>query len=433
MADPNGESSGEDRLGPLLVDAQRLLEEIKQFRIQAEEQFKAAELARKGADSEALYAHQAKGYVEEHSTAVANFKGKAEADANAIAANKKNFDESVAAVALGKAAVESDSKVIEVSRKAVEQSSSQILQGAEEAQPLLQQIQECKTSAAAASKESNELRDAVIQARNKAEAAQTEAEQLSENAKQLIATITADQQKSANSSAQIEVFLANAKANQENLSEVLEHLSKSHEIATGFESRVTKSAKDLEDLIAKVDGLLPGATSASLASAFGKQKTRFTIPKVAWVIVFVLCIGGLVAVSYPSFRLAVSAKPSDLKWDDILVGLVMRLPIVIPLVWLGIYSGRNYMLSLRLEEDYAYKEAISTAFEGYKRELGMIAVGDIQNPTPLTTLCANILRAISERPGRIYEGKQQDMTILAEMKAAAEKANEFRQKTVATE
>jgi hypothetical protein len=433
MGDESGESSGEDRLAKVMAEAQRLLEEIKQLRTQAEEQLKAAALARKGADSEALYAHQAKGYTEEHSTAIANFKGKAEADVNSIAANKKNFDELVATVTVGKAAVESDIKMIEVSRKAVEQSSSQILQSAEESAPLLQQIQESKTSAVAASKEAIELRDAAIQARNKTETAQTEAEQLSENAKQLIASITVDQQKSTDASAQIITLLTGAKDDQESLREVLEHLSKSHEIASGFEGRVTKSSKDLEELIKKVDGLLPGATSASLASAFGKQKTRFTIPKVAWVIVFVVCIGGLVAVSYPSFRLAISAKPSGMKWDDILVGLVMRLPIVIPLVWLGIYSGRNYMLSLRLEEDYAYKEAISTAFEGYRRELEKIAAGDALNPTPLTTLCINILRAIAERPGRIYEGKQQDMTIFAELKAAADKADELRKKTVATQ
>ena len=100
-------------------------------------------------------------------------------------------------------------------------------------------------------------------------------------------------------------------------------------------------------------------------------------------------------------------KPMN--WDEVLRGLTIRLPIVIPLVWLAIYAGRNYMLSLRLEEDYAYKESISVAFEGYKREMTQIGTGDAANPSPLMTLCVNVLKAISERPGRIYDGKQQDI------------------------
>ena len=90
------------------------------------------------------------------------------------------------------------------------------------------------------------------------------------------------------------------------------------------------------------------------------------------------------------------------------------------------------MLSLRLEEDYAYKESISIAFEGYKREMTQIAAGDATNPTPLTTLCVNVLKAIAERPGRIYDGKQQDITPLAEAQAALKKAEEIGQKKIAT-
>ncbi len=109
----------------------------------------------------------------------------------------------------------------------------------------------------------------------------------------------------------------------------------------------------------------------------------------------------------------------------------MRLPILIPLVWLAIYAGRNYMLSLRLEEDYAYKEAISTAFEGYKREMEKIVAADGESPTPITTLCVNVLKAIAERPGRIYEGKQKDITLLSEVNGAIGKTQELAKKQIA--
>ena len=90
------------------------------------------------------------------------------------------------------------------------------------------------------------------------------------------------------------------------------------------------------------------------------------------------------------------------------------------------------MLSLRLEEDYAYKEAISTAFEGYKREMEKITTADSQGAIPLTILCTNVLRAIAERPGRMYEGKHQDINLASEAYAILEKGAELSKKQIAS-
>ena len=90
-----------------------------------------------------------------------------------------------------------------------------------------------------------------------------------------------------------------------------------------------------------------------------------------------------------------------------------RLPFVIPLVWLAIYAGRHYSLALRLQEEYAFKEALSTAFEGYKREMASIPSGAEGTATPLVTLCENVLTTLAQRPGRIYEGRHHDITPLA--------------------
>ena len=283
----------------------------------------------------------------------------------------------------------------------------------------------------AARKEIEILRDEVIQARNKSDAAQNQTDQFSVKANDLTLEISKKHEITTEKASEIEKLLTEAKINEEGLRKILDHLEKSDGIASGHEERVAKLSLDLESLIKKVEGLLPGATSAGLASAFNAQKKRFGDPQRRWLWAFVWCMVGLVAVSLPSFLHAAFGSTVS-SWDELFRGLAMRLPIVLPLVWLAIYAGRNYMLSLRLEEEYAHKEAISTSFEGYKREMEKIAAGDANNPTPLTTLCINILRAIAERPGRIYEGKLEDLTVLNEIKAFAENAEEFRQKNIAT-
>src|SRR5690606_15919923 len=56
-------------------------------------------------------------------------------------------------------------------------------------------------------------------------------------------------------------------------------------------------------------------------------------------------------------------------WRDFLGHLLARLPFAAPLVWLGIYASARHGQALRLEEEYAHKEAISRSFEGYKKQL----------------------------------------------------------------
>ena len=55
---------------------------------------------------------------------------------------------------------------------------------------------------------------------------------------------------------------------------------------------------------------------------------------------------------------------------------------------------------------------IRTAFEGYKREMLAIPASAGSDVSPLVTLCENVLRALAERPGRIYDGKNDVVTPL---------------------
>lgn len=431
MSDKTEELSIEQSPDEIRAEAKILLGEIKKIKIQAEEQLKAAEVSRKGADEHASYANQAKINTELHSKATAVFKGDAEADKNSIATNKQNSDELLAALTRGKADIDADTKAIIEQRKKVDQATEELVKTAQTGVTRLQETEQSKTSAEISLKDTEEIRVAAIQARNKIDVIQKQVEQFSMQASDLKIKIMDDQKTGTKLATEINEILTVANADKTTLKEIVELLTKSHETASVFESRVIKSSDDLESLIKRTEKLLPGVTSASLASAFGQHKKRFYWPKILWIAGFILCIAGLTAVAFPSFIAAFSDKLPSKSWEDVFRGFIMRLPIVIPLVWLGIYAGRNYMLSIRLEEDYAYKEAISMAFEGYKREMEKIADAQPAGPNnPITTLCVNVLKAIAERPGRIYEGKQQDITLQTEVLKVAEQLGDFSKKQI---
>lgn len=222
---------------------------------------------------------------------------------------------------------------------------------------------------------------------------------------------------------------ADSKALLASVTEILATAKTAHDRVTEYQNKLTELTTSFRELHNKIESLLPNATSAGLASAFRNQKSRFTWPQYSWLATFLIAIVMLLLaglIGLPGFW------PSDAgnqpTWDAIWRHFVARLPLVIPLVWLAIYAGRHYSLALRVQEEYAFKEALSTAFEGYKREMAGISSSSDGAPTPLINLCENVLRLLAERPGRIYEGKHEDITpftpLLTQLKEVVPKLSE---------
>lgn len=179
-------------------------------------------------------------------------------------------------------------------------------------------------------------------------------------------------------------------------------------IADSSESRVKSYEEKLQDLIKQADerlktieALLPGATGAGLASAFNKRKSNFKWPQIVWQLAFVACIGGLLAVAAWALKLFETGGPPH-TLDSLWLSLLFRLPLAIPLIWLAIHASHRAALLQRVEEDYAFKETVSSSFEGFRREMADLATKSSPD-SPLSNLCNNVLAVITRRPGLIYE------------------------------
>src|SRR5258708_1480291 len=58
----------------------------------------------------------------------------------------------------------------------------------------------------------------------------------------------------------------------------------------------------------------------------------------------------------------------------------------------------------------ATRASFATAFEGYKRVMSSIEVHVAEGMRPLHVLCTNVLTAMADPPGRVYESRMQDIT-----------------------
>ncbi len=135
-----------------------------------------------------------------------------------------------------------------------------------------------------------------------------------------------------------------------------------------------------EALHSSIESLLPGATSAGLASAYKSLKDYFSTPILRYTQAFyasmaALLIGGvfLVTESFSLWPLSISlVKTTD--WQETLRTLLMRAPIVLPIVWLAIFSATRRSQYERLQQEYAHKEAFAASYESYKKQLSDLQV-----------------------------------------------------------
>lgn len=179
-----------------------------------------------------------------------------------------------------------------------------------------------------------------------------------------------------------------------------------------------KSQQQLDEIV----GLLPGATSAGLASAFDKRRQTFLEPGKRWQRLFVGSLVALVVLAATGLY-HVYQQGSAPTYDELVRLWLARLPIGGALVWLALYSSREAALAKRLEEDYGYKAAIASSFQGFQKQMQEIGK-EVPADSPLGKLCADTLSTIASPPGRIYDKHKLSVSPTSELTDMAKEVAE---------
>jgi hypothetical protein len=138
------------------------------------------------------------------------------------------------------------------------------------------------------------------------------------------------------------------------------------DIIEGYETDIKKKKSEWEEscntLFKKIEGLLPGATSTGLASAYQEQGKKYKQPYWLWSIAFLLVTIGMIIFSICTLHDATTVQ-------DALIKIISRTPFFVPAIWLAVFASKQQSQNRRLQEEYAHKETLSKSYESYKREL----------------------------------------------------------------
>lgn len=162
-----------------------------------------------------------------------------------------------------------------------------------------------------------------------------------------------------------------------------------------YEIQERKSALDLmkanqqkqyDALKTQIEGIIPGATSVGLASAYHDLSNSFIIPIRIYTGLFVFSIVMLLALAfYFTNQNLILVNSSDATRDiavikDIGVFLLQRLPIILPIIWLAIFASKRRSEAERLKQEYAHKEALAKSYQSFKQQIEDL---DSENREPL--------------------------------------------------
>lgn len=200
-------------------------------------------------------------------------------------------------------------------------------------------------------------------------------------------------------------ILLEVKAHDDELDELLDSSKKLNAKLTLMTDELDKLQSKCKEQERVIDSILPKGASAGLAAAFSTRVLQLNIAKWLWMGVFAVSIIGL---SVFAWRL--SLNPSmDIK--DLWLNIAARIPLAAPLVWLGWFSAIQYGNTIRVQEDYAFKEATSKAFQGYRDHMEHLSSVDLDEAqTALKLLSAKTIEILGHEPLRIYSKTEHDAT-----------------------
>lgn len=180
--------------------------------------------------------------------------------------------------------------------------------------------------------------------------------------------------------------------------DTLTSAAKQSAVAAEAQQKALESATaQAQATLEKLEDAYRAAISQGLAKAFSDKAATLNSSMLLWVLVLLgaLLTGGVVAHGrFPEILQAVTGKPD---WGVVLINLVLGALTIAPAIWLAWVATKQIGQRFRLSEDYAYKAALSAAYEGYRSEAARL------DPLFEARLFSTALGRLDELPLRLVE------------------------------
>lgn len=168
-------------------------------------------------------------------------------------------------------------------------------------------------------------------------------------------------------------------------------------------------------LNSQIEELLPGATSAGLATAYRVMRKSFSKPIKQYSYLFYSAVSILTLTALLSSIDSFWTANEIIKFVDItdlsglLNSLIHKLPIIVPVVWLALFASKRRSEVQRLQQEYAHKEALAKSYQNFKTQIDNLNVPDRKEEL-MEKLLSAAIDAVSANASDTLDKKHEDKT-----------------------
>ncbi|MFA0575432.1 hypothetical protein AB4580_23035, partial [Vibrio splendidus] len=91
----------------------------------------------------------------------------------------------------------------------------------------------------------------------------------------------------------------------------------------------------------------------------------------------------------------------------LLSNLLYKLPIILPVLWLTLFASKRRSETLRLQQEYAHKEALAKSYQSFKTQIDALEQSD---PELMKKLLSSAIDAVSKNASDTLDNKHGDKT-----------------------
>ena len=173
-----------------------------------------------------------------------------------------------------------------------------------------------------------------------------------------------------------------------------------------------------KELNKQIETLLPGATSAGLSSAYNEMRNKFSKSAKRYSWGFYVSLGVLLVTVYCTRGIFLMEnipleKGLGMSLLVLLGNFAVKLPFIIPVLWLVIFVSKRRSEAERLTQEYAHKESLAKSYDSYKQQIEKLANDNQKELLPV--LMENMIKAIALNPAETLDKKHQSDSPMSEI------------------
>lgn len=227
----------------------------------------------------------------------------------------------------------------------------------------------------------------------------------------------------------VDAALINARSSQDIIKKIEVELDITKDEAIKKLAEIQKIMDFAQLSLGKADQAYSAATSQGLAKSFSNRANSLSRSIYIWMLSLVVSLiaGGYIGyLRFPEILKSIGAQP---EWGGVAANVLLGCMGLAPAVWLAWVSTKQIGQRFKLAEDYGYKAALATAYEGYRAEAAHI------DPLFQAQLFAIALGRLDEIPLRVMDSSVagsplHELLQSPEFKVAIEKVPSLKDKVI---